>query len=345
MVFSVNSEDISLDINSDMIPRDSISSSSSSSFSTSTNVSASEGQQRPLSRASSNSETSFGTLNSFTASKPGTLNSLAASKPDPSLKFTLKKPKSLEDVQETMAEMDRINKTTFADWIRSESNISYLCSFKGPMILEYIEQDPESAMYALEWIIEGWAIDSVAELVLKLFYSLRIQSQQFSQRLYRLVHSWKNEKIVELLPILLIGEGVTTCSTFFCSWYQCSGYSSEKMADLVVPIAYGFKWSAEQLSEFLMETTLQICQDTVMQRSLIVVIHDEMEVAQNKILLNQLDDAVGVFEMLYQIILEEQRSFSSGNHKYLSQPIIRQKDECLLDEDDEGDYFVFDSEP
>ncbi|KAJ3367505.1 hypothetical protein HDU91_001365 [Kappamyces sp. JEL0680] len=218
----------------------------------------------------------------------------------------VQRPSSVEQVAETMKEMDRQNKTSFSSWIRSESNISYLCTFKGPMILEYIDQDPASAMFALEWIIDGWSVESVAELVLKLFYAYRISSDVFSQRLFALVHAWPNEKLAELLPIILIGESVVVVSNFFASWLRASGWDVDRMADVVVPIVASFHWNPAQMSEFLMEMVLQVVEDPIVQKSMFMVVHDEIDVALNKMLkASKQLDVLDTFELLLQIIIEE----------------------------------------
>jgi hypothetical protein len=163
------------------------------------------------------------------------------------------RPNSVEEVEETMDRMDKLFKTSFSKWIRSENNLAYVCSFKGAMILNYINEDPQSAMFALEWMIHDWSVESVAELVLKLFYSHRVNSLIFSTRLFALVHSWPLEKLAELFPIILIGESVLVTSSFFAAWLQVSGWNVDKMADIVIPIIASFKWNPAQMSEFLME--------------------------------------------------------------------------------------------
>ena len=227
--------------------------------------------------------------------------------------FVSCKPKSVEDVRYAMNEMDRINKTTFSQWIRSEKNLLYLCSYKGDLIQEYLDQDAQSAMHALEWIIEEWSVESVAELTLKLFYAQRINSENFAKRLYGLVHSWSAEKLVELLPILLIGESAEVCCDFFANFYLVSGYSTVKMIELVLPIAHGFKWNAEQLKSFLLQTIIHVVSDSATHRSMIMVVHDEIDVTLNKILLGVNAEILTTFEILYHVILEEKERFVTGS--------------------------------
>ena len=256
--------------------------------------------------------------------------------------FMGRKPKSVEDVRDTMSEMDRLNKTSFSKWIRSEKNLSYLCSYKGDLIHQYLSEDGESAMHALCWITEDWTVESVAELVLKLFYAERMDSPLFAKRLWGLCKDWSTERLVELLPILLIGESVSTCSQFFANFYNVSSgddgntdeaevsSSTERLADLVLPIAHGFKWNADQLESFLLETVVALVSDSPTQRSMVIVIHDEIDTTLNKILLGVKGvDILNTFEILYHIILEEKERFVEQSRSRTSRVSLKQQEDFM----------------
>jgi hypothetical protein len=218
---------------------------------------------------------------------------------------SINKPKSKGDVALAMERMDSNNKTGFSKWIKAESNVSYLCSFKGSLILEYVEEDQKSAMHALEWLIEGWSIESVAELVLKLFYSCGISSRVFSERLFALIHSWDNLEVAGLIPILLIGESISVCSSFFSHWYIVSGWGANEMAEIVVPIAEGFNWDSIQLPEFLLGTVYLLVDDSIVKQSMMMVIKDEFKSPM------QSPEFIGRFELLYSIVLNERNRVSN----------------------------------
>jgi hypothetical protein len=229
-----------------------------------------------------------------------------------SLNPSIKKPKSKNDVERAMAQMDKINRTGFSKWIKAESNVSYLCSFKGPLILEYVQEDQESAMHALEWLIEGWSVESVAELVLKLFYSCGISSRVFSERLFALIHSWVRVEVAGLIPILLIGESITVCSSFFSHWYIVSGWDVHEMSEIVVPIAEGLNWDAKQLPEFLLGTVYLLVNDSIVRQSMMMVIKDEFVSP-----MQSSTEFIDRFELLYSIVLNERNRVSDlgGNCK------------------------------
>jgi hypothetical protein len=223
-----------------------------------------------------------------------------------------KKHYSVQDVHNTMEEMDRIHHTSFSSWIRSESNLQYLYTLKGKMILAYIDKDPKSAMLALEWMTAEWSVDSVAELVLKLFYADRISSLKFSERLYALVRSWKLEKFNMLLLILLVGETTSTCAQFFANFATVSLFDSHLMSEIVLPVAGGFMWEEGDLSEFLVEFVSATISNPMVQRSLMLVVHDEFE----RIILDPTKtrkDILNIFELLLCIIIDESTSMSFAN--------------------------------
>lgn len=164
--------------------------------------------------------------------------------PQPYLKINLNAPtkkihKSKNDVADSMKEMDSLYNTTFSNWIRSESNLQYICTFKSQMLLKNLEENQERALYAFEWMVEEWSVESVAEFILKLFYKDRIWSFKFAEIVYGTCKGWSIEKIQELLPVLLVGEKVDVCANFFGNILKASGWGREKMVELIYPVALG----------------------------------------------------------------------------------------------------------
>jgi hypothetical protein len=155
-------------------------------------------------------------------------------------KATIKKiHKSKNDVAVSMKEMDSLYKTTFSNWIRSESNLQYICTFKSQMLLKNIEENQERALYAFEWMVEDWSTESVAEFILKLFYKDRIWSLKFAEIVYGICKGWSIERTQELLPVLLVGEKVDVCAKFFGNFLKASCWGREKMIELIYPITLG----------------------------------------------------------------------------------------------------------
>jgi hypothetical protein len=170
-------------------------------------------------------------------------------------------------------------------------------------------------MHALEWLIDGWSVESVAELALKLFYSHGIPSIKFSERLHALTHNWNVKETTSLLTILLVGESVSLVSKFFVSWFLVSRWDVERMSELVMPIVEGLQWESEKMCEFLAETVLLIVNDSIVQRSMLMVVSDEMDNAKSDGSVESVRDR---FELLYSVVLGERNrsSVSCGSEVF-----------------------------
>jgi hypothetical protein len=219
-----------------------------------------------------------------------------------------KRHSSKFQVKESMKAMDDLYKTSFSSWIKSELNMEYICTFKKKLFREYLELDQKSAMYALEWMVEDWSTESVAEFILKMFYSDRISSVKFAERVYGIIHSWQIERIQELLPILLVGEQVEVCASFMANWLLITRWNSAKLAELIYPIAVGFQWDNGQMYEFLMEYVVNTVKESSSQRSLILVVYEEFDHLKNTD-----RRAFDIFELIFHLITDESNDLSYAN--------------------------------
>ncbi|KAJ3261525.1 hypothetical protein HK103_005363 [Boothiomyces macroporosus] len=216
-----------------------------------------------------------------------------------------KRHTSVQDVEATMAQMDKQNKTSFTKWVKSENNLNYICTFKAELIKDFIEKDFESSIHALEWMTDGWSLESVSELILKLFYTKRISSAIFCRIVWGLAHSWELEKINDLLPVILVGESLSIIAAFVGNWVNISTMGSDNIAELVVGLACAFRWDIDQLEEFLLSLCAFICSDSVLQRSLCLIVHEELEYAYKAAIADPSKKILYTFEMLVQILIEE----------------------------------------
>jgi hypothetical protein len=208
---------------------------------------------------------------------------------------------SIHSVEETMSKMDNLNHTSFKKWVKDENNVTYLCTVKRKMILEYLEIDPISSMYALQWVIQDWSLETQAEFILKLFYDLGIKNTQFCNRVHSLVHEWSAERQRDLFSILLVGESPLVMSSFFSNWALLSKSTlcTSGFCDLVVPLVELFRWNVEQIGLFLVGITTGILKNAIIQEAMCRTIHSELEQA---VIRNQ--DVFQYFEMLLEIILD-----------------------------------------
>ena len=178
---------------------------------------------------------------------------------------SLASPKSMEQVDLVMKQMDKQFNTSFESWVRSDKNITYLCTFKRPLIDEFMAQSPQKVMNALKWMSQDWSVASVAELILKLFYNLNIQSPEFATVVACLTEDWEIDSVSELVNVLLIGEDAVASSGFIRHFTAHSNdaktlrFSSKRMwtvtdrVDLVFNIAGALQWKHAFFHLFLKE--------------------------------------------------------------------------------------------
>ncbi|KAJ3102307.1 hypothetical protein HDU97_000664 [Phlyctochytrium planicorne] len=125
------------------------------------------------------------------------------------------RPKNVKEVDGAMSEMDEKFGTHFVDWIRSENNVGYICTFKKPIFHEYLATNPSGVATAIRWLSGEWGVATVAELLLKLFYVTRLDSALFANIVQAVSVDWPKARQLDLFNILLIGETPSTMACFF----------------------------------------------------------------------------------------------------------------------------------
>eukprot|EP00842_Homolaphlyctis_polyrhiza_P006683 jgi/Hompol1/7015/HPOL_005159-RA len=217
-------------------------------------------------------------------------------------KTSNKPPNSAEEVSAAMREMDRRHGTSFESWIKNEKNIGYLCTFKRSLFEEFSKKDPQRLIHALNWITSDWSTASTAELILKLFYHLRIDSPEFCRILAGVTQHWSLEDLCSLLHILLIGESCHVVVAFIRFFTDQDGacqrlsgmeisidkvWSTTERVALFRDLASGLIWKDEFLQSFLIDYTRTCVEDPVKQRGLMLTIYRDFEDRQALLSLNR----------------------------------------------------------
>ena len=174
--------------------------------------------------------------------------------------------------------------------------IDATCLYKGNMIRDYLDKDFDSAILALEWLVQDWPTDCIGELILKLFYKDRIYSPKFAQRVYGIIHQWEMKRIQELILILLVGEPLSTIAAFISNFrdkFDCS-----ELLDMVSVLYYVSNWSMTELFDFLMEY-LQCCVPNLkIQKTLLILIELEFDKLSDSDPL----EGLGPFDIIFKFI-------------------------------------------
>ncbi|EGF78178.1 expressed protein [Batrachochytrium dendrobatidis JAM81] len=211
-------------------------------------------------------------------------------------------PNSVQEVANSVQSMDKRFGTTFESWIKSEKNISYICTFKRSLFDRYIKTDPQQTIYALKWMIEGWSIASVSEVVLKLYYAMKIDSPEFGRIVGAVVDEWNIPEIIGLVNVLLIGENADTAAKFIVYLTdQCRQTSikstlnvsvkrdwrSSDRVQLVREVATTLRWKTTFLQSFLACYVSQCISDSDRQKGIMDSVIQEFDDLQAIATFNQ----------------------------------------------------------
>ncbi|KAL2919515.1 hypothetical protein HK105_201162 [Polyrhizophydium stewartii] len=231
----------------------------------------------------------------MTALAPVAVRGALGRKPPRHAAVTTGPPDSVADVGRNMRLMDKTQGTAFEAWVRSEKNIAYICSFKRWLFDDALAHDPQRLVYVLKWMMDGWSVASCAELILKLFYSLRIESPDFGRLLAALTDDWPVGETADLVNVLLVGESAHTAVALIRHMTNQGGagerlsgikvqvdraWTTSERVELVKQISEELRWRHSYLQSFLMDYAASCITDTVRQRALVMTVCQEFEELQ-----------------------------------------------------------------
>ncbi|KAJ3121328.1 hypothetical protein HK100_012432 [Physocladia obscura] len=169
----------------------------------------------------------------------------------------VKKPQSAGDVDAAMKEMDEKHSTSFYSWIKSESNIGYVTTYKRSLFDSAMKQDPQTLVFVLQWLTAGWSVASTAEIFLKLFYSYRIESRKFAHLLAGVTSTWTQSQTEDIVNVLLIGENAVAAAQFMRYFTEGTGAVSRvKDAETASGVISLKKWKNADAVQLVRATAL-----------------------------------------------------------------------------------------
>ena len=189
---------------------------------------------------------------------------------------TVTRHESIEDVHNTMQEMDRMYSTSFTEWIRSEANLHYICLYKGNMIREYVETDIQSSLVSLAWLVQDWDIANVAQLILALFHKYRICSPKFAAIVHGITESWNMDDVMYLVPILLVNEPKAEIAAFIRNFKVASGCTTLELTELTSFTMHQYRWDLDEMTDFLIAFNICCNRNEFIRESLNYLIREEL---------------------------------------------------------------------
>ncbi|ORY37205.1 hypothetical protein BCR33DRAFT_769858 [Rhizoclosmatium globosum] len=210
---------------------------------------------------------------------------------------TISKPKSVAEVEAAMTEMDRIYSTTFKSWITSEANIGYISVHKRDLFDRYLSEDPFVLSLVLQWMTNGWNTASICELLLKLFYSYKIDSRKFTHLLAAVGKNWDFDRKCNVANSLLIGETPQTTAKFIKHFTegnnlidesmkdaQLKEWGKEEIVELTRYIGHCMRWNDVFMMDFIIEYTSLLFTDNIQKAAMIASILKEFESLADRII-------------------------------------------------------------
>jgi hypothetical protein len=174
----------------------------------------------------------------------------------------------------------------------------------------------------MKWMSRQWSAPSVAEVVLKLFYKQGISSPKFVQALYFLVQDWPTDRQIDVISVLIIGEKEECIAQFISGWMNCGSLDRaglvkliEGTCILISGLAKCLRWSSEFSKMFLFELVDSVVADSVVQRTLSMMVLEEMEskeaIEDKPRSIGELsdasDDRLSTFLLLFELIVHEKQ--------------------------------------
>jgi hypothetical protein len=203
-------------------------------------------------------------------------------------------PRSMEEIDQVMNEMDSMYRTNFSEWFRDESNLSYICTMKRPLFMKEFRENPKQGMEAIRWITSNWSLTSVMEFFLKMFPFMTIDNPEFAALVSDLTDSWPMDRIfgkivqlnLEFIKLLLIGESANTCASFI---YCFNKISRSDQTDLLVYLSHALSWESSFLRLFLLDLSMMVNANGIEHKALVVLIHQSMDEVKMKFNLEKAD--------------------------------------------------------
>ncbi|KAJ3111664.1 hypothetical protein HDU96_005478 [Phlyctochytrium bullatum] len=220
-----------------------------------------------------------------------------------------KAPKTVQDVEDTMRQMDSTYGTQFTSWIRSEANVSYICTFKRHLFMQFMQEEPARVATVLRWLTKDWSLPTIAELILKLvrflssqdstrscklnvpqnnqFYGMRIDSGIFADMVHAITIDWPRERQLDLINIVLIGENPGMSARFFHNFTQGVSFVPEHPEYPKIP------WLVFEKCEFLASasTTLRWTQAFTKQFLIEYAKLTILDETAKKVVVEEIDEA------------------------------------------------------
>ena len=151
--------------------------------------------------------------------------------------------------------MDEKYNTQFHSWVRSEANVDFVAFYLRRILADYDMPDypdKKAVSRAIRWLTEGWTVQRIAELLIKLFYHWSLDSEKFAMLVSDLVKNWDLQPFtIDLIVTLVVGERSIKAARFVYNltktWDDPAG-----ITELVSCISSRLRWTERYHRHFIL---------------------------------------------------------------------------------------------
>ncbi|ORX98696.1 hypothetical protein K493DRAFT_336046 [Basidiobolus meristosporus CBS 931.73] len=164
----------------------------------------------------------------------------------------------IAEVEKTMRDMDSRYNTQFYSWIRNEQNLDYIAYYLQRLINELSDSYSESIPSAIRWLVNGWPIQQIAELLIKLFYHWGVGHTKFASLVSEVTKDWPILNIVQLTTTLVIGERANKTARFVK--FLTNHWEPKAIVEVFKHLCLRLRWSERYMKHFLIQY-LTLCEE------------------------------------------------------------------------------------
>jgi hypothetical protein len=99
-------------------------------------------------------------------------------------------------VDASMRAMDRRYKTNFCAWIKNEKFVDDIAPYCKRIVTDY---DVEVIARGFRWLFEGWSVNAIAGLLIKIYYEQGMTHPRFARLVDALLSSRSYDEAVDLV--------------------------------------------------------------------------------------------------------------------------------------------------
>ncbi|KAK9764358.1 hypothetical protein K7432_008202 [Basidiobolus ranarum] len=198
--------------------------------------------------------------------------------------------------------MDSKYNTQFYSWIRNKRNIDYIAYYLQRLIGEISDTHSESIPSAIRWLVNGWPVQQIAELLIKLFYHWGIGHTKFASLVSEVTKDWSIPNVVDLVVTLVIGERASKTARFVK--FLTNNWEPRAVIEVFKHLSLRLRWRERYLKHFLVQYLILCEEEHPHQRITIHQVRSRFESKKNRWCATNIENAHTMFVPAVEFSIE-----------------------------------------